>query len=157
MEELEHTYNKILNGLPNEIDFGFIPVKNTETKSFYLENISKHNIPIIIESNEVFMFDIEKGVIPKLNKLEIKLSVFPQNAIVSVGNARIIIGEQKDRKTKIIKMCFISKYPYIRIQKNILDFGNVLIGKTIEHEIIIANPEKVSASFNIKKKKINRC
>jgi len=154
MDDFEQIYNKILESIPHEIDLGFIPVKNEATKSFHLENLSKHNIQIMIESNDIIKFNLEKGVIPKLQKFEIKLIICPQNAIVSVGNARIIIGEEKNKKYKIIKISFISKYPYLRIQKSILDFGNVLIGKTLENEIVIANPEKVSANFFNKRKKL---
>lgn len=153
MDDLEQIYN-ILESFPPEIDLGFISVKNEASKILQIENISKYNIPIIIESNDIFKFNLEKGVIPKLHKFEIKLSAFPQNAFVSVGNARIIVGEGNVRKSKIIKMSFISKYPYLKIPKSILDFGNVLIGKTVENEIVIANPEKVPANFLIKRKRL---
>jgi len=155
MDEIETIYTKILEGIPQEIDFGYIPVKNEATKIFQIDNNSKYSIPIFIESNDIFKFNFQKEVIPKFQKFEFKLSIFPQNAIVSIGNARIIIGEEKERKAKIIKMCFISKYPYLKIQKNVLDFGNVLIGKTIENELVLLNPEKVPASFMIRKKKLN--
>lgn len=146
--------SKILEYFPSEVEFGFIPVKNQAVKIFQVENKNKFNINFIIETNDIFQFNIEKGFIPKLSKMEFKISVLPNNAIVSVGNARVIIGENKDKQMKIIKLSFISKYPYIKIQKNILDFGNVLIGKTIENEIILSNPEKVPANFIIKKKQL---
>jgi hypothetical protein len=88
-------------------------------------------------------------------KFEIKVSILPQSAIVSVGNARVIIGEGNESKIKIIKLSSISKYPYLKIQKSVEDFGNVLIGKTVENEIILANLEKVPANFIIKGKKLN--
>lgn len=154
MDDFEMINSKILEYFPSEVEFGFIPVKNQAVKIFQVENKNKFNINFIIETNDIFQFNIEKGFIPKLSKMEFKISVLPNNAIVSVGNARVIIGENKDKQMKIIKLSFISKYPYIKIQKNILDFGNVLIGKTIENEIILSNPEKVPANFIIKKKQL---
>ena len=153
MEEIEKTYDKILDKIPKELDFGFIAVKNENTKLIILENHNKSPIPFNIESNDDFKFEPNTGNIPKLGKIEIKVKIYPQSAIVSVGNAQIILGKDTSRKARIIKLCAISKYPYLKIHKNILDFGNVVIGKTKELELIINNPEKVEAKFNIEKKK----
>ena len=153
MDELENIYTNILNKIPKDIEFGFISVKNESFKIITLENNFKTNIPISVETNDTFIFSINNGIIPRQGKIEIKITVIPQTAIVSIGNAQIIIGKEKDRKSKIIKLSFISKYPHLKIQKNILDFGNILIGKNKENEIFITNPEKVPASFKIMKKK----
>jgi hypothetical protein len=155
MEEITKIYAKILDSIPKDIEFGFIPVKNETKKIFILENTLKTPVPINIESDESFKFNCEKSVIPRLTKFELILSCNPKTANVTIGNALIIIGDEKERISKIIKISYISKYPNVKIQKSIFDFGNVLVGKYEETEIILGNHEKVPANFTIKRKRLN--
>jgi len=155
MEEITKVYSRILDSIPKEIDFGFIPVKNETKQTFIIENTLKTPVPISIESNELFKFNCEKTVIPRLSRFEVIVSCNPKTANVSIGNALAIIGDDKERISKVIKISFISKYPYVKIQKSIFDFGNVLVGKNEETEIILGNHEKVPASFFIKRKRLN--
>ena len=155
MEETAKVYSRILDSIPKEIDFGFIPVKNESKQSFIIENTLKTTVPIVIESNELFKFNYDKTVIPRLSRFEIVVTCNPKTANVSVGNALIIIGDDKERISKVVKLSFISKYPYVKIQKSIFDFGNVVVGKNEETEIVVVNVEKVPANFFIKRKRLN--
>jgi len=151
--EIDKIYDKILDKIPKEIDFGFIAVKNESVAIITVENINKFTIPFSIESTDIFKFEPNQGNLPKLGKTEIRIKINPQSAIVSIGNAQVVLGKETNRKAKIIKLSAISKYPYLKIHKNILDYGNVIIGKTKELELIINNPEKVPAKFIVDKKK----
>lgn len=151
--ELEKVFDKILEKVPKDIDFGFVAVKNEVTKIIQIENLNKFQIPFEFDSSEMYKFNPSEGNLPRMGKIEIKVTMNPQSAIVSVSNAQLIIGKDINRKSKIIKISSISKYPYLKIHKTILDFGNVVIGKTKELDIIINNPEKVPAAFYIEKKK----
>ena len=151
--EIEKTYDKILDKVPREIDFGFIAVKNESVQIITIENQNKFPVPFTIDSTDIFKFEPNCGNLPKLGKTEIKIKICAQSAIVSIGNAQLILGKDTTRKAKVIKLNAISKYPYLRIHKNILDYGNVVIGKTKELELIINNPEKVPARFIVEKKK----
>ncbi len=151
--ELEKIYDKILEKVPKEIDFGFIAVKNESIQIFTIENNNKFPIPFSIDSTDVFKFEPNYGNLHKMGKTEIKVKINPQSALVSVGNSQFVIGKDAHRRAKVIKVSSISKYPYLKIHKNILDYGNVVIGKNKELELIINNPEKVPAKFSVEKKK----
>lgn len=151
--EIEKIHDKILDKVPKEIDFGFIAVKNESVHIITIENPNKFQIPFTIDSSETFKFEPNFGNLPKQGKTEIKIKICPQSAIVSIANAQLILGKDTSRKAKVIKLSAISKYPYLKIHKNILDYGNVVIGKTKELELIINNPEKVAAKFVVEKKK----
>lgn len=153
--ELEKIYDKILDKIPKELDFGFVAVKNEAVQYITIDNNNKFQIPFNLESTEFFKFEPSVGNLPKMGKIEIKIKTCPQSAVVSVANAQVILGKDITRKSKVLKMTVISKYPYLKIFKNVLDFGNVIIGKSKELELVINNPEKVPAKFSIEKKKFS--
>lgn len=153
----------ILDKIPDVIDFDFCTAMNPTSKSFFLDNSSNKDIYYKIQYQESkerqakdntyfnkilegFKISPLEGIIPKHSKQEIVIGIFPKEAQVLIANCKIILDEIA---SKIIKMSFISKYPHVKINRNNLDFGNVLIGKSKEMELIIKNPEKVPAKFTI--------
>ena len=146
---MDKVYSSILSSLPDSIDFDFITVKTETVKHIYLDNISEQNILFNIENAEGFIFEPTSGIIPKNKKLDIHIKIKPNLANVLVSNARIIL-EQK--YSKIIKLSFVSKYPYLNLNKSFVEFGMVQIGKTAEEELIISNLESVPAHFSIERK-----
>ena len=148
---MEKFYPKILEKIPDTIDFGFISVQNLTTRSIFLENPSDQSIIFKIDSENVYLFEPNQGVIMKKHKIEIKIKIVPETASVLIASAMIILDEKTQ---KIIKLSSIAKYPYLKINRNSLDFGNILIGKSKEMELILTNSEKVPAKFSISKKSI---
>jgi hypothetical protein len=146
---MEKIYEKIIDKIPDTIDFSFITVKNETQKTFFIENPSDFSILFKIDTEDVYKFEPSQFVLKKKQKVEIKVKITPELATVLIANAIITFDE---KSSKVIKMSSIAKYPYLRINKNILDFGNVIIGKSKELELIINNPEKVPAKFEIRKK-----
>ncbi len=146
---MDKIYSSILSSIPERIDFDFITIKTETVKHIYLDNISDKDILFNIENAEGFIFEPSNGIISKKKKLDIKIKIMPNLANVLVSNARIIL-EQK--YYKIIKLSFVSKYPYLHINKSSIEFGLVQIGKTAEEELIISNLESVPAHFTIERK-----
>jgi len=149
---IQKTYEKITDKLTDFIDFGFVPVKTSITKTITVENcFSNSSIYVEIINNKDKAITIEPShcTIAKLSKAEFKISVKCDQAIVLVANIMIALDKSYN---KIIKMSAISKYSYLKIQKSAFDFGNVLIGKKSTLDLVITNPEKVSARFKIIRK-----
>ena len=146
---MDKIYASILSTIPDCIDFDFITIKTETIKHIYLDNISDQNILFNIENAEGFIFEPSSGIISKKKKLDIQIKIKPNLANVLVSNARIIL-EQK--YSKIIKLSFVSKYPYLNLNKSFIEFGIVQIGKTAEEELIISNLEAVPAHFKIERK-----
>jgi hypothetical protein len=145
---MEKVYEKILEKIPDTIDFSFITVKNETFKTFSIENPSEFSVFLKIESANTYIFEPNHIVLKKKQKTDIKVKITPETATVIIASAIFTLDE---KSTKVVKLSSIAKYPYLRISGNVLDFGNVLIGKSKENEIIIHNPEKVPARFEIKK------
>jgi hypothetical protein len=148
---MEKIYHNILSQIPDNIDFGFITVKNETIRSFVIHNYSINSIIFDFEKTDVYQIEPSSGILEKHSKKEIKIKIKSESAVVLIGNSKFKL-DRNDKYHKIIKFSCISKYPYLRIDKTHLDFGNVLIGKSKELELIIINPEKVHAKFYIKKK-----
>ena len=146
---MEKVYSNILSSIPERIDFDFITIKTETTKHIYLENPSEQNILFNIENAEGFIFEPSNGIIPKKKKIDVHIKIKPNLANVLVSNARIML-EQK--YYKIIRLSFVSKYPYLHLNKNSVEFGIIQIGKTSEAELIISNLETVPAHFTIERK-----
>ena len=143
---MDKTYTHILNQIPNSVDFDFISVKTNSTKKIYLDNIADISIIFQIENAEGFIFEPNKGVVPKNSKLEINVKTNPNLAQVLVGNAKIILD---NKVSKIIKMSCIGKYARLQLNKLDFDFGIVQIGNNVELDLIVINDENVSAYFTI--------
>jgi hypothetical protein len=139
---------QILDKIPDVIDFNFITAKNPATKSFLLDNPSSKDIYYKFHYKQGFQISPIEGILGKHGKQEVVIKVLPQEAEVLISNVKIILDETA---SKIIKISFISKYPHIKINRSNIDFGNVLIGKSKEMDLIIKNLEKVSANFTIER------
>ena len=126
---MDKIYSSILSSIPERIDFDFITIKTETVKHIYLDNISDKDILFNIENAEGFIFEPSNGIISKKKKLDIKIKIMPNLANVLVSNARIIL-EQK--YYKIIKLSFVSKYPYLHINKSSIEFGFVIFPKLLK-------------------------
>lgn len=133
-------YDYIIGSIVDSLDFGFVSVQNTFEKSLFIENPSTKTVRFKIKALEYFKVHVKEGEIPKYSKFELKIKLTPESAKVILSNLMIVFD---DNYYKIIKLSAVGKYPNLRINKNFLDFGHVLIGNSKEIELIIQNTEKV--------------
>ncbi len=145
---MEKVYAHMLSLIPDSVDFDFISVKTNSTRKIYLDNTADISIIFQIENAEGFIFEPNKGVVPKNSKLEINVKINPNLAEVLVGNAKITLD---NKISKIIKMSCIGKYARLQLNKFDFDFGIVQIGNSVELDVIVINDENVSANFIIEK------
>lgn len=140
-------YEKILNGVPDHLDFNFVPAKNTAEKKITLDNSAgTKNIYFKIINHKGFCISPTEGILSKASKVDITITVFSHEAEVIIANVKIILDEAS---SKVLKLSLVSKYPQIKLNRYNLDFGNLLINKQKEMDLIIKNPEKVPANFEI--------
>jgi hypothetical protein len=109
-----------------------------------IENPSNRNIHFKVKALDIFNVNIREGTIGRNSKVELRLKLTPDSAKVLISNMMIVFD---DSHSKIVKLSAIGKYPNLRINKNVLDFGHVLIGNSKEMELIIQNTEKVGFSL----------
>ena len=141
------TYENILNGIEEVLDFNFITAKNKAEKKIYLNNINGNkDILFVIVNNKDFQITPSEGILYKNSIVEVLITVFPNQAEVQIANLKIILDKTV---SKVVKMSFISKYPQIKLNRTNLDFGNILINQVKELDLIIKNQEKVPAKFEV--------
>ena len=69
-------------------------------------------------------------------------------ASVTVGT---VILEVEGEEQRVIKLSAVGKYPYISANQAELDFGNVLVTKSVSKELVLKNSSEVPAEFYIQK------
>ena len=147
-EEAISIYEKILSTIPESLDFNFISVKVTTSRTLTLNNPSDSSILFKITNSLGYIFSPSEGIIPKNKSITITVSITPNNASVLVANAQITLD---DKYNKIFKLSSIAKYPYLTINREHIDFGIIEFGKVTYNELIIINSENVSAKFEIER------
>ena len=150
-EETISIYEKILSSIPESLDFNFISVKVTTSRTLTLNNPSDSSILFKITNSLGYIFSPSEGIIPKNKSITIIVSITPNNASVLIANAQITLD---DKYNKIFKLSSIAKYPYLTINREHIDFGVVEFGKVTYNELIIINSENVSAKFEIERTSI---
>ena len=139
-------YKEILNSIPENIDFNFIPVKVVSSKQIILTNSSNTSIFFKITNAEGYIFRPNEGIIMKKKPITIEVLIEPISASVIVANAQICLDQ---KISKIFKLSCVSKYPYLTINRNHFDLGIIEYGKSSFGEIIISNGEPVVGKFII--------
>ena len=134
-------YKEILNSIPENLDFNFIPVKAISSKQIILNNSSETSIYFKITNAEGYIFKPNEGIISKNKPITIEVSIEPITASVIVANAQISLDK---RINKIFKLSCVSKYPYLTLNRNHFDLGIIEYGKSSFGEIIINNSEPVT-------------
>ena len=69
--DIERIFDKILDKVPRDVDFGFVAVKNEITKTIHVENITKFQIPFEFVSSNMYKFNPSEGNLPRNGKIEI--------------------------------------------------------------------------------------
>jgi len=55
------------------------------------------------------------------------------------------------RHAATTKVTGIGKYPYIRLSENEVDFGEVIVGHTVEYEVRVVNQSIVGVSYSVER------
>ena len=143
---LNYYYIEILNSIPENIDFNFIPVKTTSSKEIILINNSEMSIYFKITNADSYYFNPNEGIISRTKPLKILITITPTKASVLISNAKITLDK---KVSKIFKLSCVSKYPYLTLNKNYIDLGIIEYGKSSHGELIITNNESVPGKFTI--------
>jgi hypothetical protein len=107
--------------------------------------LSSHSNPANSSSSQLKVHS-SKGILQSKQKIEIAACFHPKEAKCIIGKSQI----KCDGQIKIIKLSGIGKYPFVGINYEKLDFGELPIGKSATKELILFNDSLVSASFEIK-------
>ena len=72
-------------------------------------------------------------------------------AKVIIATVLLKLAEGATEVTRSIKCSAIGKYPYITLDSNDIDFGTLLVGKSVTKELQLQNQSLVPTSFVLEK------
>ncbi len=61
------------------------------------------------------------------------------------------LSEGANESTRIVKVSAIGKYPFIILDQQSVDFGSLLVGKTVSREFVLQNDSLVPTQYTIEK------
>ena len=132
--------------VPEDIDFGYIPAKETGHKSFTMSNTGELGIDCAWHLNAPFAIAPAEVHLDPGESQTFHATFEPMDASVFVASAVcLMMGET----IALVKIHGIGKYPYVSLQEGTADFGEVLIGTSKEMNITLANHSLVPASFDV--------
>ena len=73
----------------------------------------------------------------------------PADASVNVANAVCVLDD--GLHSAATKVTGIGKYPYLKLSDTEIDFGEVLVGRTVEEEIRVTNQSIVGVSYAVER------
>mgnify|MGYP002883500350 CR=1 FL=1 len=132
--------------VPEDIDFGYIPAKETGHKSFTMCNTGELGVDCAWHLNAPFNIHPAEVHLDPGESQTFHATFEPMDASVFVASAVcMMMGET----IALVKIHGIGKYPYVSLQEGTADFGEVLIGTTKEMDITLSNHSLVPASFDV--------
>ncbi|EGR30774.1 hypothetical protein IMG5_123900 [Ichthyophthirius multifiliis] len=144
----ELIHKPIQTDIQDSIDFGFQAVYQSQTRKFYLQNPNEYPIDFNFES-KIFHINPQIGkLMPKqVQQIQIQFTPFEASALVST----VILNIEKE-DARIIKISGVGKYVYLQLSSKKVNFGKLLIGKSLIKQISIKNISQVQTEFTIQKK-----
>ncbi|KAL7692204.1 putative immunoglobulin-like protein [Plasmopara halstedii] len=156
--------------LPQHLDFGFCPTKETTLQSFTLHNCGQIDalfhwtVPAVGEHGSPFAIQPESGRIQAGERLQLTASFFPTVASVYVNVTSCVVKSDTSEsnptahaRLETMKVSGISKFTHLSASVTELNFGEVLVGAPntsrapTEKEFILRNRSLVRASYNIQR------
>jgi hypothetical protein len=116
-------------------------------KHFTFTNSGEVGVDFEWKVNEPFIFVPSAGRLEPGQSQSVHATFTPLDASVNVANAVCVLdGGLYSAATKVTG---IGKYPYVRLSENEIDFGEVIVGKTMEEHVRIVNQSIVGVSYAV--------
>jgi len=141
------------------IDFGYCGVAFETSRSFTLSNVvprSVHGTTVrysIEGDSPNFTYSHSNGVLQAGKKQEIMINFKADEAKVMIALILVKLQDVSNGQelTRSLKVSAIGKYPFITVSTEMLDFDELLIGKTATKEVTVTNSSPVPLSFTIER------
>mmetsp|Transcript_36466 Transcript_36466/g.71614 ORF Transcript_36466/g.71614 Transcript_36466/m.71614 type:complete len:1880 (+) Transcript_36466:91-5730(+) len=146
--EVRATLPKMAVSIVDEIDFGFVPVKEETTQYFTIQNVGDVETPFRWKVDEPFKLVPSQGSIKPGHSITLALTIFPVQASSLEGKLECFLAGGKMIELVTVRAC--CKYAYIRLEKRTVDFGDVFSGKRKDYTLKLKNQGSVRSSFTVK-------
>lgn len=140
----------ILESIEKNLEFGYVAVDSTETRTFTITNLTAGVLKFSIKkaNDSPFHLSQESGVLQVKGKQEITITYSPKECEVIISSMIINLNGEEE---KVVKLSAVSKFPVLSVSDTALDFEELLVGKSETKEILIHNTGQVGTHFKIKK------
>ncbi|CAD2214456.1 hypothetical protein AGDE_00013 [Angomonas deanei] len=157
---------------PKSEDFGYVAVMSTSTRTIPVKNIGTVPLDYYWEVPEPFSIQPSEGTLPIGETVQLEVSFTPTDGMVGVGQAVCKMSDNEEVLT-VVQFSGIGKYPFIRFLKDteeivekpvhrraalvepvdhvrsLMNFKEVMVGKTVVSEVILENPSPVDATVTL--------
>ena len=132
--------------VPTNLDFGFCPVQEVETKTFNVTNDGEVPINFSWQCEKPFTLSPMSGSIAPGEHTVITAQFKPTDASVFVAHCVCAVP---GHTSHVIKLGGIGKYPFLSATSEKLEFGPVLTGQHMTQEFKLKNSSLVYARFKV--------
>ena len=132
--------------IPDNIDFGFCPVNETDTKTFLVTNDGEVPVSFHFTYDAPFVLEPASGSVAPRESAKIQASFSPTDASVFVADCVCTVPGYKSH---VMKVGGIGKYPFITASAEKLECGRVLTGQAVTQHMKLRNCSLVYARFKI--------
>ena len=137
--------------IPEIVDFGYGAVNELMQKDFTFTNDGEVAVDFAWKVNPPFTFEPTTGHLEPGESARVHCEFTPVDATVNVCNAVCSVQPAHDfhdgMKPLGTRVNAVGKYPFVRLSDKDLDFGEVLVGKTVEMSVKLLNQSVVPVTY----------
>ncbi|CAG9465425.1 unnamed protein product [Pedinophyceae sp. YPF-701] len=144
--QLEGTLPEMDLQMPSELDFGYTPCLEPSRRHLRVRNVGRAPVSIQWKVPEPFQIEPAEGNIQPDRELVFNVVFEPPDSSVFSAAAVCMI---RGGPSMVTRLAGIGKYPYLRLERSVLDFREVPPGTAAAADLHLVNASVVPARFAI--------
>ena len=139
--------------MPPAVDFGYGAVNELMQKDFTFVNDGDVAVSYKWAVDLPFVFTPNEGSLEPGETGHVHAEFTPADATVNVVNAICALTDQSGHalptESYNCSVTAVGKYPYVRFSEPEIDFGEVMVGRSVEQTVKLMNQSPVGASYEV--------
>ena len=139
--------------MPPAVDFGYGAVNELMQKDFTFVNDGDVAVSYKWAVDLPFVFTPGEGSLEPGETGHVHAEFTPADATVNVVNAICALTDQSGHalptESYNCSVTAVGKYPYVRFSEPEIDFGEVMVGRSVEQTVKLMNQSPVGASYEV--------
>ena len=139
--------------MPPAVDFGYGAVNELMQKDFTFVNDGDVAVSYKWAVDLPFVLTPGEGTLEPGETGHVHAEFTPADATVNVVNAICALTDQSGHalptESYNCSVTAVGKYPYVRFSEPEIDFGEVMVGRTVEQTVKLMNQSPVGASYEV--------
>ena len=139
--------------MPPTVDFGYGAVNELMTKDFSFVNDGDVAVAYKWAVDSPFVFSPLQGELQPGESAHVHAEFTPIDATVNVVNAVCALsdrsGHNLPERSYACAVTAVGKYPYVRFSEPEVDFGEVIVGRSVEQTVKLMNQSLVGTSYEV--------